>query len=293
LTTSRVAIPDGCLTVEQALGYGEEILSSRHLATPRLDAELLLGHLLGADRCQLIRDGKEPLVEHRLAAFERLLGRRAKHEPVAYLVGTKEFWSMSLKVDRRVLLPRPDSEALVEMVQALFDSAPPDRFADVGCGSGCLACALASVFDRATGVAIDRDEGALQVTRENLRRYDLTSRVVLRQGDLLEPIGDEKFDLICANLPYVPTGELSKLPPQVRLFEPLGALDGGPDGLSVICRLIESAPVHLVPGGWLVLEVGDDQAQPVGKCCVRSGFARPRFHRDLAGQDRVVGAQWT
>ncbi len=224
--------------------------------------------------------------------FAQLVERRAQHEPVAYLVGQKEFWSLSLQVDARVLIPRPDTETLVEEVLSLFADSAPQRFVDVGCGSGCLVCALARSFGQAQAVAVDVEAGALALAAANVERLGLSARVDLRQGDLLAPLAGEQVDLICANLPYVPSEQLPALPLGVRGYEPMRALDGGPDGLDLVRRLIGQARHHLHPDGWLVLELGVGQAPAVRALCQEHGFCELRTRNDLGGIERVVAAQW-
>jgi len=281
-------------TVIDVLGKAEGYLKSHGCQSARLDAGLLLAHVLKTDRIQLYVDHSRPLDQQELASYRLLAKRRAASEPVAYLIGKKEFWSMSFAVDPRVLIPRPDTETLLEEVLELFgpeDESRAFRFADVGTGSGCLACALAKTFPRSQGVAIDRDPNALAVARANRDSHDLTARVDLKSGDLLEPVRDQSFDLICANLPYIPSQDLSKLSMDIRLHEPLAALDGGPDGLAPIRKLISAAPGCLEPGGWLLLEVGDQQAAAVGELCRQADFTDIHTRRDLSKTERVVVAK--
>jgi release factor glutamine methyltransferase len=206
---------------------------------------------------------------------------------VAYLVGEKEFWSLCLKVDPRVLIPRPDTETVLEAVGEL---KAPQVFADVGTGSGCLLCALAGMFPDARGVGVDSDEQALQVAKDNIERLELSERVELRRGNLLEPLAGEAYDLICANLPYIPTGDLQALPPDIRFYEPLGALDGGPDGLESIRTLLGQLP-RLQGCGALVLEVGAGQAPQVTDLCAQAGFEQVYARCDLANIERVIVAK--
>jgi release factor glutamine methyltransferase len=248
---------------------------------------VLLAHVLKTERVQLYVDYARPLNEDELSSYRQLVARRAKHEPVAYLVGEKEFWSLCLKVDPRVLIPRPDTETVLEAVGEL---KAPQVFADVGTGSGCLLCALAGMFPDARGVGVDSDEQALQVAKDNIERLELSERLELRRGNLLEPLEGEQVDLICANLPYIPSGELQALPPDIRLYEPLGALDGGPDGLESIRTLLGQLP-RLKECGALVLEVGAGQAPQVTDLCTRAGFSQVYARCDLAGTERVIVAK--
>jgi release factor glutamine methyltransferase len=274
-------------TVLEVLKKADEYLAQNGCPAARLDAQVLLAHVLKTERVQLYVDYARPLGEEELSAYRQLVSRRAKHEPVAYLVGEKEFWSLCFKVDPRVLIPRPDTETLLEAVAEL---EAPRVFADVGTGSGCLLCALAGMFPGAHGVGVDSDEQALLVARENIDRLGLSDRVELRRGNLLEPLSGEPVDLVCANPPYIPTGDLESLPADIRLYEPVSALDGGPDGLESIRTLLGQLPA--LPGcRSLVLEVGAGQAPAVADLCAQAGFTRVCARKDLAGIERVIVAK--
>jgi release factor glutamine methyltransferase len=274
-------------TVLEVLNKADEYLAQNGCPAARLDAQVLLAHVLKTERVQLYVDYARPLCEEELSAYRKLIARRAKHEPVAYLVGEKEFWSLSFRVDPRVLIPRPDTETVLEAVGEL---PAPRVFADVGTGSGCLLCALAGMFPDARGVGVDSDEQSLIVAQDNADHLGLSARVELRRGNLLEPLFGEEYDLICANLPYIPTGDLESLPPDIRLYEPLAALDGGPDGLESIRTLLGQLP-RLSGCGALVLEVGAGQAPRVADLCAQAGFAQVDARRDLARIERVIVAK--
>jgi release factor glutamine methyltransferase len=274
-------------TVLEVLNKADEFLAQNGCPAARLDAQVLLAHVLKTERVQLYVDHSRPLDEEELSAYRRLVARRAKREPVAYLTGEKEFWSLSFRVDPRVLIPRPDTETVLEAVGEL---PAPETFADVGTGSGCLLCALAGMFPEARGVGVDADEQALQVAQDNADHLGLSDRVELRRGNLLEPLAGERFDLVCANLPYIPSGDLQSLPPDIRLYEPLGALDGGPDGLESIRTLLGQLP-RLKDCGALVLEVGAGQAPAVADLCAAAGFGQVYARRDLAKIERVIVAK--
>jgi release factor glutamine methyltransferase len=279
-------------SIKVVLGKAERFLQFNNCQSARLDAEILLGCVLGVERSRLIIEAGKQITIDEAEAFAVLVNKRANHVPVAYLTGTKEFWSMSFNVDSRVLIPRPDSETILEFVQEIFQADKPCRFVDVGCGSACIACGLASIFDQVSGVAIDSENGALSVAKQNIAKHDLSARVETRLGDLLEPVGRERFDIICANLPYIPTAALDDLAADIKEYEPMAALDGGVDGLACIGRLIGQAPSHLENQGWLVMEVGAGQADQVARLCSRAGFVETRRRKDLSGIERVVAAQW-
>ena len=274
-------------TVLEVLKKADDYLAQKGCPAARLDAQVLLAHVLKTRRVQLYIDYARPLCDEELSAYRRLVSRRAKHEPVAYLVGEKEFWSLPIRVDPRVLIPRPDTETVLEAVGEL---EAPRMFADVGTGSGCLLCALAGMFPGARGAGVDSDELALQVAQDNVDHLGLSARVDLLRGNLLEPFFEKAVDLICANLPYIPSGDLQSLPPDIRLYEPLTALDGGPDGLESIRTLLGQLP-RLQSCGALVLEVGAGQAPAVENLCSRAGFERVYARRDLAGIERVIVAK--
>ena len=264
--------------------------TERGLATPRLDAEILIGHVLTLPRIQLYVQSDRPLQADELAAIRELIKRRQAGESVAYLVGKKEFWKLEFAVDARVLVPRPDTETLIEVAQDLLDArggdAPAARIADVGTGSGAIAVTLAKLRSDAVVYAVDVSEDALAVARANAERHG--AAVTFLAGDLAAPlVPHAPFTLIAANLPYIPTGDLAGLPPEVRV-EPSLALDGGPDGLLLVRRLVAAAPALLAPGGALVLEIGEGQADATAALLGEAGFTDVQKKRDLAGIDRVV-----
>jgi release factor glutamine methyltransferase len=255
------------------------------VASARLDAELLAAHAFGMSRIELYAHFDRPLAAAELASYRDLVSRRLAGEPVAYLLGHKEFWSLDLLVDSRVLIPRPDSETLVEEALDRF-AGPGGRIADVGTGSGALALALAKERPEAQVFATDISPEALAVARANAERLGLA--VTFWQGDLdqaLVPAG--RFELIVANLPYIPSAEIDGLAADVR-SEPRLALDGGADGLALLRRLIEAAPELLQPEGCLALEVGAGHAGAVEEFLRGAGFGGIRSRRDLAGIERVV-----
>ncbi|MDE3134892.1 MAG: peptide chain release factor N(5)-glutamine methyltransferase [Acidobacteriota bacterium] len=245
--------------------------------TPRLDAELLLAHVLGVDRAQLVMRGGEEAAPDDRTRYLALLTRRAKREPIAYILGHKDFRNVSLAVDPRVLIPRPETESLVEVGLASPQGA---RVADVGTGSGAVALALKQERPDLDVVGIDVSAGALSVARMNAQRLGLQVEWV--EGDLLDGVS---CDAVLANLPYVADDEL--LPPEVARYEPRGALLGGADGLDVVRRLIEQ--VGGQPRARLVgLEIGSTQATATAALLGEAGFEDVERLRDLAGHERVV-----
>lgn len=251
--------------------------------TPRLDAELLLAHVLGEDRLAMLV-GRAPVPAEAVARFEALLARRRRHEPVAHILGEREFWSLPLRVTPDVLVPRPDSETLIAEALRHFAARPPGRVLDLGTGSGALLLAALSEWPAATGLGIDRSEAALAVAAENAERLGLEGRAVFRLGDWAEGL-DERFDLILCNPPYIPEG--TPLMPDVERYEPAGALFGGADGLDPYRLLLPEVERLLVPGGVALFEFGEGQAEPLMAMAADTG-AGVRTVADLAGRPRVL-----
>ncbi|HVI76007.1 MAG TPA: peptide chain release factor N(5)-glutamine methyltransferase, partial [Anaeromyxobacteraceae bacterium] len=269
------------------LAWTQGYFSRTGVDAPRLTAELLLAHALGCDRVRLYLDFDKPLGPEELARYRELVKRRGEGEPTAYLTGAKEFYGHALRVDARALIPRPETELLVETALA----ALPDEGAalDLCTGSGCVAVALALARPRARVTAVDLSAEALQLARENAE--GLGAQVTLLEGDLFAPVPAEaRFDVVTANAPYVPTGELAGLARELRR-EPRLALDGGPDGLAVLRRLVRDAPPFLRPGGALLLEMHESHAAPLPALCREAGFASAEVRRDLAGLPRLVVAR--
>jgi release factor glutamine methyltransferase len=275
-------------TILKVLNWTAQRFGERGLSSPRLEAEVLLAHALRTNRIGLYTGYDKPLVDEELAAYRDLVKRRLGGEPVAYLVGTQEFWSLSLAVDPRVLIPRRDTETLVEVgLRHARTGAGIRRFADVCTGSGAVAIALGTELPSVTAVATDLSTDALAVARANVETHKLGDRIELRAGDLCAPL-DGTFDLILSNPPYVRSGEIAGLAPEVRR-EPRGALDGGPDGLILVRRLVAEAAEKLEPGGMLALEHGFDQAAEIARIFTAAGYAKVVTTKDLGGLDRVTG----
>ncbi len=318
------AAPAG-VTIAQVLALAVDRLAAAGVESPRLDAELLLADALGISREALLARRPEPLPEAARAPFEARLGRRLAREPIAYILGRQEFYGLTFEVTPAVLIPRPESELLVEEALAhlggrvcgrvpvrpaspLEAARLPARgergpsgacagaapvVADVGTGSGCLAVAIAVHAVDARVVAVDRSAEALAVARRNAARHAVLGQVRFVRGHLLEAVAGP-LDLVVANLPYVPTAEVGRLMPEVRSYEPPLALDGGEDGLALLRPLVASATGRLAPGGRLLLEVAAGQAGRVADLLYATGaFSDVATRRDLSGVERVVsGRRW-
>jgi release factor glutamine methyltransferase len=265
-------------TVRAALAHAERALTEAGCDTPRLDAELLLAEALDARRAALYADLDRPLHPPHRDRFATLMARRTDREPVAYILGRRGFRGVVLHVDRRVLIPRPETELLVE---AALELPRGTRVVDVGTGSGAVALAVKHERADLDVTATDLSAAALAVARENARRLHLDVR--WRHCDLLAGL-DARFDAVLANLPYVAARELDALMPEVSGHEPRVALDGGPDGLA----LLRSLCAQLGSAGFAALEIGAGQAKAVRPILARAGFARVEVRRDLAGIERVV-----
>ena len=275
------------MTRKQVISQAAAVLARRNIEESRLEAEVLLRHLLGLSRVQLYQDLDQELDLKAVAEFARLVERRLNGEPVAYITGHREFYGLDFHVDPRVLIPRPETELLVERALDLARKRQISSIADIGTGSGAIAVSLALKLPRVKIYATDVSEPALMVARLNCRRHGVAGRVQLLKGDLLDPLR-MPVDLIIANLPYVTASELSRKSP--GSFEPELALNGGPDGLEKIRKLSLSLSEKLKPGGSLLLEIGAGQSRDV------TGFLRGVFPAaeieltpDLAGISRVLG----
>jgi release factor glutamine methyltransferase len=271
------------LTTRGLIDEAERELSAAGVESPRLDAETLLAFVIGAKRAEVVAGlAAQPSAEQ-IELFNKAVARRAEREPVAYITGTKGFRRIDLAVDPRVLIPRPETELLV----AVMKVDRPCGILDVATGSGAVALALADELPDATITAADISEDALDVARANAERLGSAARVTFHRSDLLESV-DGVFDAISANLPYVTREELAGLQPEITEYEPSLALDGGADGLDLVRRLAAQAPAHLKPGGFIALEIGDDQAFATEKILQAAGFVTTEIHQDLAERDRVV-----
>jgi release factor glutamine methyltransferase len=260
------------------------------LESPSADARILVGHALGLDHTALAAAGDRPISENESEAIAALAQRRLAHEPVARIVGRKEFWSLALSINSSTLVPRPETETVVEVALVAVDANGPRtqalRIADLGTGSGALLLALLSELPNAHGIATDISIEALLMARENARRLGI-ARAAFVACDLASPLRSS-FDLIVSNPPYIASGEFAALAPEVRVFDPRSALDGGPDGLDCYRSLTASVPALLSPGGALVVEIGAGQSDAVAQLLAAAGLAVAASHPDLNGMPRAL-----
>jgi len=283
----------GGVPLREALLWATRLIAASGSATSRLDAEVLLGHVLGLSRAQLHAHWDDPLAAAQAERYTELVRRRAAHEPVAYLICARPFHDLDLYVDRRALIPRPETEHLAEEALAWVQAHQPCkgrplRVVDVGTGSGALAVVLARQIPQAQVWAVDISAEALAVAAHNVSRYGLERRVTLVCADLLGAFGSQ-FDLIVANLPYISREELPSLPQDVAGYEPQVALDGGEEGLEVIRRLLAQAPERLASPGLLLLEIDHRQGDRVMEMAQENlPGAKVSLLRDYAGLERVV-----
>jgi release factor glutamine methyltransferase len=281
-------------TVAGALDAAARRLAAAGVDGPRRDARALLAAAMGLGESALLADPDRPLGPGAAAAFERDVARREARAPVSRILGVREFWSLDLAISPAVLDPRPETETLVDAALAQVDAAPAGRAGawrvlDLGTGSGCLLLAVLSELPNARGLGLERDADAAALARANARRHALDGRAEVRAGDWSDLAGGA-FDLVLANPPYVPSGEIDRLAPEVRDHDPKGALDGGPDGLDAYRALGTRLAGWLAPGGLACLEVGAGQAPAVQGLLRAAGLRTPAGVCDLAGELRCVRA---
>ena len=286
------------VTLRSVLREAAETLSSNHIEQARLESEILLAHFLGLRKEDIIIYSDQELTDPQEEKFQQLVERRCRKEPLAYIVGHREFWSLEFKVNPKVLIPRPETEGVIERLLNLAGDETSEkviRMLDVGTGSGILAIVAALEFPKARITAVDNSGDALEVARENALRHQVAERIEFLEMDLMRDWDlpkNDLYDYILSNPPYIPSRELKQLMPDVRDYEPREALDGGPDGLACYRCIVANAFPYLKPGGHLIFEVGDDQAEPVQQSLqAHGGLDEIEIVQDLSGRDRVVSAR--
>jgi len=278
-------------TIAAVLKWATEDFRGRGIENPRLDAEVLLSRATGLSRTQLVIEMMKPLAPEELAKFRDMVKRRRAREPVAYILGEREFYGRLFRVDARVLIPRPDTEALVEVALARSRHASMSaRVLDLCTGSGCVAITLARERPTTQVIASDKSEGAIAVAVENATRLG-TYNVAFAVSDLFAGLRGP-FDVITANPPYIASSEVEGLSPDIVKFEPRLALDGGASGDDVVARIVQEAPSHLAHGGVLAVEVGAGQSERVAAMMTSRGFRDVERARDYARIERVVSGVW-
>jgi release factor glutamine methyltransferase len=276
------------ITVLEVIKRTTEFLAGKGIEGARLNAEHLIGHGLGLKRMQLYLQFERPLTELELEAIRPLVRRRGQHEPLQYIMGEVEFSGLKLKVDRRALIPRPETEYLLELVVQRL-TAPPVAILDLGTGSGAIALALAKHYASSQVLAVDNSTEALALAAENAHATGLTERVEFLPSDWFAGINrGQRFDLIVANPPYLSEQEVAEARPEVKIFEPVKALTPGGDGLSALNKIMAEAPTLLSPGGLLALETGITQHATLRALADRAGYARSESLPDLTGRDRYL-----
>lgn len=289
----------GTWTVRRILEWTSGFFTRKNIDPARLSAELILAHVLNIPRIKLYTDYERPLSEKELTACRELVRRAGEHEPIAYLTGKAHFFNLEFEVTRDVLIPRPETETLVENVlqfvrhQTGFESP---RVLDLCSGSGCIAAAIAQNLKTATVTATEISPTAVAVAKKNFERLGLNGRVLIEEGDLFEPLARmvdvQPFNLIVANPPYIPTAQIETLDRNVRDYEPIQALDGGFDGLVVHRRILDEAPTRLAPGGRIFLEIAFDQGESARQIASEiPAFEDVQILKDYGGRDRVLAAR--
>lgn len=284
---------DEAWTVGRLLTWTTDWLGTRGSDSPRLDAEVLLAHVRGCPRIMLYTAFDTVVTDAERGRFRELVKRRGDGEPVAYLVGAREFFSLPFGVTNDVLIPRPETEGLVVRAIDLGRPAAAPRIVDVGTGSGAIAVAVAKHLPRATLAATDTSPAALAVARANAERHDVADRIEFVEADLLaDPRLDGPWDVVVSNPPYVRDDEFAALPRDVRDHEPRAALVAGPTGVEVVARLAAEAAARLVPGGWLLVEIGPSTASAAeAVLAAQPGLEPGPTLKDMAGLPRIVQAR--
>lgn len=281
-------------TIARVLDWTRRDFAARGILSPRLDAELLVAHALKLGRVDLYVRYDQPLTPAELSAIRQVIERRRRREPVAYILGEREFYGRSFTVDPRVLVPRPETEGVVEAALQHLPPArqgAPLRILDVGTGSGAIAVTLAAERPDVTVFAVDVSPEAAEVARTNAERWKVSDRVTVLVGELYQPVKGKLFHAIVSNPPYLRSAEIETLMPDVRDFEPRLALDGGPTGEAVVAPLILQAREYLEPDGFLVVELSHDQAARARQLAQQAGFGQIEVRKDLAGIERVLVAR--
>ncbi|MCB9994702.1 MAG: peptide chain release factor N(5)-glutamine methyltransferase [Hyphomicrobiaceae bacterium] len=280
------------MTLESLWRGAARQLTEAGIAGADRDAQLLLMAAAGIDQTRLVLGRAEPPSSDAIAAYQAMIARRLGGEPVARIVGQKQFYGLDFRLGPETLVPRPETELLVDLGVAFCKGRPKPHLLDLGTGTGAILVTLLVQLPEATGIGVDISAGALSVARENAMRHGVADRSDWRQGSWFAPVSaTTRFDLIVSNPPYIVRGVLPGLSREVREHDPIAALDGGEDGLDAYRAILADAGRHLADGGMLIFEIGYDQGEAVTGLCRNAGFSRCRIEPDLAGHDRVLVAR--
>ena len=274
------------MNLTEAIDWATDQLCAKEIEDARLEAEIILVYALGINKSELVLHQSKIIEDKNLKRYQEAIKRRLKHEPTAYIIGSQPFMSLDFLVNRSVLIPRPETELLVEQALRVTSHELRVAIADIGTGSGCIAVTLAKRLPLAEVYGIDTSNDALKAAEMNAELHKVTDRCHFIKGNLLEPL-KEPVDLIVANPPYIPSEEISKLQPEVRDWEPKQALDGGKDGLDHIRKLLKESPKYLKPNGRLVMEFGFGQAAEIEKLAA-GNFDKIEIIKDYAGIPRII-----
>lgn len=277
-------------TIFEILKTAVKKLESAEIENPRLDSEILLAYVLNCRRLKLYTDSEKILTDEEISRFENLIERRAEKNPVAYLIGTKEFMGFNFVVTPDVLIPRPDTEILTQCAIDFFQNNGGKNFLDIGTGSGAICISILKFCKNISACAVDISKKSLEVAEFNAGKFGVDDRVNFFCGNLFEPVEGKIFDAVISNPPYIPTNDLENLQDEVKR-EPKTALDGGADGLDFYRKIIHDAPKFLSDGGLLAFEIGINQAEEVKKIFEENNFCNIEILKDLAGIERVIFAR--
>lgn len=278
----------GSTTLVSAWKAAQEQLKTARIDSPAIDARLLLEAATGASRLDILTDPHRPMTDDQLTTLSAYVERRLRREPVSRILGRKGFWKIMLNVTPDVLSPRPDTETILDVAMLAFEPVQPFSVIDLGTGSGAILLAVLSERPGAHGVGTDISSEALAVARENAANLELDGRATFLRTEWAAGFGDDSFDLVVSNPPYIPSGDIPGLDPEVRDHDPVLALDGGPDGLQAYRDLAPEIARILKPGGIFAVEIGWDQGEPVKALFEAAGFADVKVVKDLGDRDRVV-----
>ena len=275
-------------TINSLLNWTVNYFKSKNIQSARLDAEVLLSHVLRQERIYLYVHFDEPMEQNELSKFREYVKKRAQHVPIAYIIGEREFMGLPFKVTKDTLIPRPDTEILVENVLNNVDKDKEIEIVDIGTGSGAIILSLLVNLPKAQGKTVDISSKAIEVAKENAVNLQVNDRCEFFVGDLFAPLNDNKFDVIVSNPPYIPQKDIATLEDDVKEYEPVSALTDGGDGLSYYRRLLSEGKAYIKENGFIALEIGIYQSNDVKQIAMDNGWKNIKIIKDYAGIDRVV-----